>query len=147
MNHDIEIDVKNIPSFLNEDKRCASLPFVELNNINIDNEIPLLVEKNNSSGTEAEGGILSIPKNISIPILLDRNETQDSVPTKTERKVETDGINSNHNITDPVYFRIDGTVDINGERNFDSTFFERIDNISNIENPLDAYICAQMIQF
>ena len=26
--HDIEIDVKNIPGFLIEDKRCDSLPFV-----------------------------------------------------------------------------------------------------------------------
>ena len=120
---------------------------MESNNTNIDNETPLLVEKNNSSGAEAKGGIHSIPNNIPIPILLDCNETKDSDPTKTERKVETDGINSNHNITDPVDFRIDGTVDINGERNFDNTFFERIDNISNIENPLDAYICAQMIQF
>ena len=58
--HDIEIDVKNIPSFLIEDKRCDSLPLVVLNNINIDDEIPLIVEKNNSSDAEAEGGRLSI---------------------------------------------------------------------------------------
>ena len=96
---------------------------MESNNTNIDNETPLLVEKNNSSGAEAKGGIHSIPNNIPIPILLDCNETKDSDPTKTERKVETDGINSNHNITDPVDFIIDGTVDINGEKKFGSTFF------------------------
>ena len=64
---------------------------------------------------------------------------------KTEVKVETDGINSHHNIADPVDFRIDGIVDINGERNLDSTFFERINNNSNIEsneNPLNAYRCS-----
>ena len=74
--HDIEIDVKNIPSFLIEDKRCDSLPLVVLNNINIDDEIPLIVEKNNSSDAEAEGKLLSIPNNIPIPILLENcNDT------------------------------------------------------------------------
>ena len=143
MYYDIEIDEKNIPSFLIEDKRCDKIPLVALNNMNVDDEIPLIVEKNNSSGAEAEGGLLSIPNNIPIPILLQNcNDNQDSDPTKTEGKVETDGINSHHNIADPVDFRIDGIVDINGERNLDSTFFERINNNSNIEsneNPLDAY--------
>ena len=145
MYYGIEIDAKIIPSFLIEDKRYDNLPLVVLNNINIDGEIPLIVEKNNSSGAEAEGGLLSIPNNIPIPILLQNcNDNQDSDPTKTEGKVETDGINSNHNIADPVDFRIDG-IDINGERNLDSTFFERINNNSNIEsneNPLDSYRCS-----
>ena len=144
--HDIEIDVKNIPSFLIEDKRCDNLPLVALNNINIDDKIPLIVEKNNSSRAEVEGGFLSIPNNIPIPISLENcNDNQDSDPTKTEGKVETDGINSHHNIADPVDFRIDGIVDINGERNLDSTFFERINNNSNIEsneNSLNAYRCS-----
>ena len=60
----IEIDVKNILSFLIEDKRCDNLSLVALNIININDEIPLIVEKNNSSGAEAEGGLLSIPNNI-----------------------------------------------------------------------------------
>ena len=91
--HDIEIDVKNIPSFLLEDKRCDSLPLAVLNNINIDDEIPLVVEKKNSSGAKAEGGLLTIPNNIPVPILLENcNNTQHSDPTKTEGKVETDGI-------------------------------------------------------
>ena len=104
----IEIDVKNIPSFLIEGKRCDSLPLVALNNINIDDKISLIVEKKNSSSAEAEGGLPSISNNISIPILLENcNDTQDSDPVKIERKVETDGISSNHDIADPVYFRID----------------------------------------
>ena len=87
MYHDIEIDLKNIPSFLIEDKNYHSLPLVALNNIKIDDEIPLIVEKNNSSGSKAEGGVLSIPKNIPIPVLLDNcNDTQDSAPIKIEKK-------------------------------------------------------------
>ena len=52
--------MKNIPTFLIEEKKCDSLPLVTLNNINIDDEIPLIVWKNNSSGAEVEGGLLSI---------------------------------------------------------------------------------------
>ena len=97
--------MKNIPSFLIEDKRCDSSPWVVLNNINIADEIPLIVENNNSSDAEAEGGLLSIPINILIPILLENcNDTQDSDPTKTEGKAETNGNNRHHNIADPVDF-------------------------------------------
>ena len=95
MYHDIEIDVKNIPGFLIEDKICDSLPFVELNNTNTDDEILLIVlhHLNNSSDREAEGGPLSIPNNI--PIILSENchNTQDSDPTKTKWEVDTDSIN------------------------------------------------------
>ena len=83
--YDIEIDVKSIPSFLIEDKRCDSLSLVVLNNINIDDEIPLIVEKNNSNDAETEGGLRSIRNNIPIPILLENcNDTQDSDQIKTE---------------------------------------------------------------
>ena len=61
---------------------------------------------------------------------------------KSRKKVETDDINFNHDISDPVDFRIYDFVDINGARNSHSTFFERIDNNSNIEsnkNPLHTY--------
>ena len=61
--------MKNIPSSLTEDKRCDSLPLVVLNNINIDDEIPLIVEKNNSSDVEAEGGLLSIHYPTTFPFL------------------------------------------------------------------------------
>ena len=112
-----------------EDKRCVRFPLVALNNTNIDDEIPLIVEKNNSIGAEAEGGLLSILNNIPIPILLEN--CNDSDLTKTKGKVETDDINSHHNIADPVGFRIDGIVDIYGESNLDSTFSERINSNSN----------------
>ena len=117
MYYDIEIDQKNIPSFLIENKRCDNIPLVALNNMKIDDEIPLIVEKNNSSDAEAESRLLSIPNNILIPIILENcNDNQDSDPTKTEGKVETDGINSHHNIADSVDFRTDGIAEINGER-------------------------------
>ena len=84
--HDIEVDVKNIPSFLIEDKNCDSLPLVALNNINNDGKIPLIVE-NNSSVAKVERGVLLIPKNIPIPILLEYwNDTQDSDQIKKEKK-------------------------------------------------------------
>ena len=87
--YDIEIDEKNIPSFLIEDKRCDKIPLVALNNMNVDDEIPLIVEKNNSSGAEAEGGLLSIPNNILIPIILENfNDNQGNYPIKTEGKEE-----------------------------------------------------------
>ena len=119
-----------------------------LNNTNTDDEIPLIVlhHLNNSSDTEADGGLLSIPNNIPIVILSENcHDTQDSDPTKTKWKVDTDGINSNLNIAVHADFRIDGIADINGQINLHSTFFERIDNNSYIEpneNPLDAYRCS-----
>ena len=57
-----------------------------------------------------------------------------SKTTEAEGKVETNGINSHHNIADPVDFRIDGINCINDERNLDGTLFERIDNNANIES-------------
>ena len=63
-------------------------------------------------------------------------------PNQNRKKVETHDINFNHNISDPVDFRIYDSVDINGARNSHGTFFDRIDNTSNIEsnkNPLDTY--------
>ena len=59
---------------------------VAFNNINNDDHTPLIVEKNNSSGAEAEDRLLSVPNNTRIPILLENcNETQDKDPIKTEK--------------------------------------------------------------
>ena len=78
--------MKNIPSFLIEDKNCDSLPLVALNSINNDDKIPLIVE-NNSSVAKVERGVLLISKNIPIPILLEYwNDTQDSDQIKKEKK-------------------------------------------------------------
>ena len=55
------------------------------NNINKDDDIPL-IEKNNSSWAEAENRLLSVPNNTPIPILLENcNDTQDKDPIKIEK--------------------------------------------------------------
>ena len=93
------------------------------------------VEENKSSDAEAESGLLSIPNNTPIPILFENcNDAQDSDPSKKKRKVETDDINSNQDIVDPVDFRIDDVVAINVERYRDSIFLERVDINSNTES-------------
>ena len=57
------------------------------NNINKDDDIPLIVEKNNSSWAEAENRLLSVPNNTPIPILLENcNDTQDKDPIKIEKR-------------------------------------------------------------
>ena len=49
-----------------------------LNNTNIDDKIPVIIEKNYSSGAEAKGVLLSIPNNTPVPILLENCKiTQD----------------------------------------------------------------------
>ena len=49
-----------------------------LNNTNIDDKIPVIIEKNYSSGAEAKDVLLSIPNNTLIPILLENCKiTQD----------------------------------------------------------------------
>ena len=49
-----------------------------LNNTNIDDKIPVIIENNYSSGAEAKGVLLSIPNNTLIPILLENCKiTQD----------------------------------------------------------------------
>ena len=74
----IEEDVKIIPIFLVEEKRCDSLPLVALNNTNIDDKIPVIIEKNYLSGAEAKGVLVSIPNNTPVPILLENCKiTQD----------------------------------------------------------------------
>ena len=60
----IEEDVKIIPSFLVEEKRCDSLPLVVLNNTNIDDKIPVIVE-NYSSGTKLKVYFFQYPTRIS----------------------------------------------------------------------------------
>ena len=88
------------------------------------------VEENKSSDAEAESGLLSIPNNTPIPILFENcNDAQDSNPSKKKRKVETDDINSNQDIVDPV-----DVVAINVERYRDSIFLERVDINSNTES-------------
>ena len=76
--HDIEIDLVNIPSFLINEKNQDSLSTNVLNKINIDDEIPIVVERNGSRVEEVESDIHSISSDLPIPILFENcDDTQD----------------------------------------------------------------------
>ena len=77
MYHDIEIDLDNIPSFLINEKIQDSLSINVLNDINIDDEIPIIVES--LCVDEVESDIHSISSNLPIPIFFENcDDTQDS---------------------------------------------------------------------
>ena len=79
LHHDIEIDLDNIPSFLINGKSQDSLSINVLNNINIDDEIPKIVERNGSPVEEVKSDIHSVSSSFSIPILFENcDDTQDS---------------------------------------------------------------------
>ena len=61
----------NIPSFLINEKNQDSLSFNVLNNINTDDEIPLIGERNGSHIEEVESDIHSISISLLIPILVE----------------------------------------------------------------------------
>ena len=96
--HDIEKDLDNIPSFLINEKNQDSLSINVLNNINIDDEIPIIVERNGSCVEEVESDIHSISNNLLIPILFENcDDTQDSNSVNIEKHVEKVDI-----ITNPI---------------------------------------------
>ena len=64
--HDIEIDLDNIPSFLINEKSRNSLSINVLSNINIDDEIPIIVERSGLCVEEVESDIDSISSNLPI---------------------------------------------------------------------------------
>ena len=61
--HDIEINLGNVPNFLINEKRQDSLLLNGLSNIDIHEEIPIMVEKNDS-GEEVDSDIQSKSSNI-----------------------------------------------------------------------------------
>ena len=58
-------DLDNIPSFLINEKSQDSLTINVLNNINIDDEIQIIVERNGSRVEEVESDIHSISSNLT----------------------------------------------------------------------------------
>ena len=66
--HNTQIDVGNIPNVLINEKSLESLSISVLNYINIDDEIPIIVEK---SVEEVESSNHCISSNLPIPILLE----------------------------------------------------------------------------
>ena len=64
--HDIEINLDNIPSFLINEKSQDSFSINVLNNINYDDEIPIIVERSGLCVEEVESDIHSISSNLPI---------------------------------------------------------------------------------
>ena len=119
-----------------------------LNNINIDDEIPVIVEKNGSRVEEIESDIHSISSNLSISILFENcDDTQDINPINIKKHLEKVDITTNpiSDISDPIDFTIDDSVSVFSGRKYERTISKSIDNNSNTEfneNPLDTYRCS-----
>ena len=145
--HDIEIDLDNIPSFLINEESQNSLSINVLNNINIDDEIPIIVERSGLCVEEVESDIQSISSNLPIPIFFENcDDTQDSnsINIKNLGKVDIT-INPISDISDPIDFTIDESVGVVSDRKHERTNSKSIDNNSNTEfneNPLDTYKCS-----
>ena len=145
MYHDIEIDLDNIPSFLINEKIQDSLSINVLNDINIDDEIPIIIES--LCVDKVESDIHSISSNLPIPIFFENcDDTQDS-NSRNIKNLEKVDITSNpiSDISDPIGFTIDDSVGVFSDRKHERTSSKSIDNNSNIEfdeNPLDTYRCS-----
>ena len=119
-----------------------------LNNINIDDEIPVIVERNGSRVEEIESDIHSISSNLSISILFENcDDTQDINPINIKKHLEKVDITTNpiSDISDPIDFTIDDSVSVFSGRKYERTISKSIDNNSNTElneNPLDTYRCS-----
>ena len=134
---DTEINLDNVPNFLINEKRQDSLLLNVLFNIDIHEEIPIMVEKNDSS-EEVESDIQSKSSDIPIPVVFENREgAQDSnlitIVTNIEKPDISNSLTSD--ISNSIDSRVDGSI-----RKDDSTNSGNIDNNSNIEfceNPLD----------
>ena len=119
-----------------------------LNNVNIDDEILIIVERNGSHVEEVESNTYSISNNLPIPILFDNcDDTQDSNSINIKKHLEEVDITSNQisDISDPTDFTIDDSVGAVSERKCERTNLKSIDNNSNIgfnETSLDIYRCS-----
>ena len=146
--HDIEIDLVNIPSFLINEKNQDSLSTNVLNKINIDDEIPIVVERNGSRVEEVESDIHSISSDLPIPILFENcDDTQDRNSINIKKHLEKVDITSNPilDISDPIDFTIDDSIGVVSDKKHERTNSRSIDSNSNIEfneNPLDTYRCS-----
>ena len=146
--HYIEIDLDNIASFLINEKSQDSISINVLNQINIDDEITIIVERNGLRVEEVESDIHFIPSNLPVPILFENcDDTQDSHSINTEKDLEKVDITSNpiSHISDPIDFTIDDSVGVVSDRKNERTNSKSTDDNSNIElneNPLDTYRCS-----
>ena len=126
--HDIEINLDNVPNFLINEKSQDILLLNVLSNIDIHEEIPIMVEKNDSSG-EVESDIQSKSSNTPIPIVFENCEgTQDSNLITIVTNIEKPDISSNltSDISNSIDFRIDGSISVNNDKKDDSTNSDNI---------------------
>ena len=119
MHHDIQIDLDNIASFLINEKSQDSLSINVLNQINIDDEITIIVEKNGSILEEVKNCISS---NLPVPILFD--DTQDSNSINIEKNLGKVDITGNliSDISGPINFTIHDSVGVASDRKHESKF-------------------------
>ena len=119
MHHDIQIDLDNIASFLINEKSQDSLSINVLNQINIDDEITIIVEKNGSILEEVKNCISS---NLPVPILFD--DTQDSNSINIEKNLGKVDITVNliSDISGPIDFTIHDSVGVARDRKHESKF-------------------------
>ena len=111
-----------------------------LNNTNIDDEIPIIVERNGSRVEEVESDIHSISSNLSIPILFENPQNSNSINIKKHREKVDITTNPISDISDSIDFTIDDSVGVFSDRKHERTNSKSIDNNSNVEfneNPLD----------
>ena len=148
MYHDIGV-LDNIPSFLIDKRNQDSLSINVLNNINIDNEIPIIVEKNGSNvEEEVESDIHSTSSNLPIPSLFEKcDDTEGSNSINIKRHLEKVDITSNpiSDVSDPIDFTIHDSIGVVSDRKHEITNSKSIDNNSNIElndSPLDTCRCS-----
>ena len=133
MYHEIEIDIDNIPSSPVNKKNQDSLPINALNNINIDDEIPIIVKRNGLHVEEVESDIHCISSKLPIPILFENCfDTQDSNSINTKRHLEKVDITSNaiSDISVQIDFWINDSSGVVGKD--ERTNSKSIDNNSNI---------------
>ena len=84
--YDIEADLDNIPSFLIDQKNQDSLA-INVNNINIDDKILIIVERNDSRVEKVESEIHSMSSNLPISILFENcDDIQDGNSINTKKK-------------------------------------------------------------
>ena len=98
-----------------------------LNNINTDDEIPIIVERNCSCVEEVESDIHSISSNLPIPILFENcDDTQDSNSINIKKHLEkVDTItNPVSDISDPIDFTIDDSVSVFSNKKSDFSYGE-----------------------
>ena len=138
----------NIPRILINKKNQDSFSINVLNNINIDDEILIIVERNDLHVEGVESDIHSVSSNLPIPILFENcDDTQDNNSINIKRHLQHVDIISNpiSDISDLIDSTIDDSIGVVSGRKGERANSKSIDNNSNFEfneNSLDTYRCS-----